>query len=358
MEKIFEDNGTVLIQTYCFESGLWYLAKALGDLLERQGHRVLYVPKGKYSKIGSHYLRDYPEPKNFDDFKDIEILKMIAEKSVNEQIGNYIVKHDIKYFICFETLMEKSNWLTLIQRRFHRKLKIIDVPMIEWVTPKFLTARSYRMFDEIWALNDLCFKKFDEAGYENIRKISWPVVDASLFNTEGREVHGSITFLHLGSTNPDYSSKNTELVIKTFDEFVKREKPYLECKLIVRGKIPKKCKNLVEKHGNIIKYNEVLPREKLAELYKKSDCVVAPSSKEGLSLALYEAQATGCKIITTDAEPMNYIDTPYLCDVTSLKSDRSLIPIANVNNISLYKNFCKVYEDIKERVKEELNNGK
>src|SRR5690606_24163970 len=126
------------------------------------------------------------------------------------------------------------------------------------------------------------------------------IIDTSLFNVDGRTKKSVITFLHLASTNPDYSSKNTDLVIKTFDEFIRREKPLVECRLIVQGKVPKSCVNLIEKHGNIISNGEVISRKDLAELYKKSDCIVAPSSREGLSLALYEGLASGCKVITTD----------------------------------------------------------
>src|SRR5690606_9011969 len=124
MDKIFEDEGAVLIKTYCFESGLWYLAKSLGDQLKKQGHKVYYVPKSKYQMMSASFRRTYPEPHNPADFEDENILRMTPEQTINEQLHKYIVKYDIKYLISFETLMEKGNWITLLKRRFRDDLKI------------------------------------------------------------------------------------------------------------------------------------------------------------------------------------------------------------------------------------------
>lgn len=343
MDKIFEDDGAVIIKTYCFESGLWYLAKALGDQLKEQGHIVYYVPKSKYQMMSASFRRTYPEPHNAADFEGEDILRMTSEQTINEQLHKYIVKYDIKYLISFETLMEKGNWITLLKRRFRDDLKIIDVPMAEWVGERFMGARSYRMFDEVWALNKLTADLFKNE--DNVRKISWPVVDSSLFNKRGRKRKKTpVNYLHIASTNPDYSSKNTAEVIKAFDQFIRRDSP--ECHLHIQGKLPENLIISIEKHGNISNTDTIVSREELAKLYKQSDCIIAPSSREGLSLALYEGLASGCKVITTDAEPMNYIDTPYLCKVTRKRRDRSLVPLAIIDENSLYKNIKRVYEDI------------
>lgn len=343
MDRIFEDDGAVLIKTYCFESGLWYLAKALGDHLEKQGHRVYYVPKSKYQMMSNSFKRTYPEPNYLDDFADFNILKMTSDKAINEHLLNYIVKYDIKYLISFETLMEKANWIPILKNRFRSRIKVIDVPMAEWVNERFLGVRSYRIFDEIWALNDLTFRVFE--GEDNVRRIEWPIVDRNIFNKKNRKRKKlPVNFLHLASTNPDYSSKNTDLVIEAFTRFTHKHQP--EAHLYIQGTLPQNLIISIEKHGNITNIDRIVSRKDLAKLFKQVDCVIAPSSREGLSLALYEGIASGCKIITTDAEPMNYIDTPYLCEVSSKKRDRSLIPIANIDKNSLYKNIIRVYEDI------------
>jgi len=346
MKKIFKDNRAVLIKTYCFESGLWYLAKSLGDLLEEQGHKVLYIPKSKYQLMSASFRRSYPEPYHPDDFSDVEILNMHSKETIDRQILKHIVKHDVGYLISFETLMQKANWIPLLQRRFYGKLKVIDVPMAEWVEERYLVARSYRLFDEIWALNKLTSDIFSE--YDNVKNISWDFIDKEVFNKEDREKGSDdINFLHLSSTNPDYSSKNTAEVIRAFTRFIESEKPEGKCHLYIQGAVPKKCNIVVEKHRNMTVNSGIVSRKELAELYKKSECIVAPSSREGLSLALYEGLASGCKVLTTDAAPMNYIKTPYLCTITNKKRDKSLVPLVVIDEKSLYDNFKRVYEDIK-----------
>jgi hypothetical protein len=149
MDKIFEDDEAVLIKTYCFESGLWYLAKSLGDLLESQGHKVYYIPKSKYELVSASFRRTYLEPHNSEEFEGSDILPIRTEDAIDRQILKHVIKYDIKYLVSFETFMEKGNWLTPLKRRFRDKLKIIDVPMAEWVGQRYLDSRSYRMFDEI-----------------------------------------------------------------------------------------------------------------------------------------------------------------------------------------------------------------
>jgi len=334
---------TIFIKTYCYESGLWYLAKSLGDKLEEEGNRVFYIPKSKYTMMSASFKRIYPEPHNKSDFP-ANILPMTASQTIDKQIGNHVVKYGASKLICFESLMQKSNWVNVLKRRF-KDLQVIDVPMVEWVDDRFLESRSYRIFDEIWALNDLTYRLMNKDDLNVVRK-SWDFVE-SIFEPKDND-NSHISFLHLASTNPDYSSKNTEMVIKTFDNFMRREKPTVECRLIVQGIVPKSCKNIVDKHTNIFNYTSVASRADLVKLYQNSDCIVSPSSREGLSLSLYEGKASGCKIITTDSEPMNYIDTPYLCEVSHRKRDRSMVPISVVNPQSLYQNFISVYKDIKE----------
>lgn len=345
MNKIFEDNRAVIIKTYCYESGLWYLAKSLGDILESQGHKVFYFPKSKYQLISASFRRTYPEPHVSSDFENENILKTTSDKTINGQLHNKIVKNDVGYLISFETLMEKSNWISPLKARFRDNLKIIDVPMAEWVNERYLGTRAYRIFDEIWALNSLTKNVFKNE--DNVRDITWPFVDKKIFNKKNRKRNKGVDFLHLASTNPDYSSKNTDMVVRAFDKFIRNKGDQgAECRLFIQGKLSQKTLISIEKHTNIAYNNSITSREELSKIFKKSDCIIAPSSREGLSLALYEGMSSGCKVITTNAEPMNYIDTPYLCNISSQKRDRSLVPLYIVDEESIYKNIKKVYEDI------------
>lgn len=345
MENLFNEPGNVLIKTYTFESGLFYLAKQLGDLLEKQGHKVFYLQKSKYQLESSFFKRTYIEPNHPEDFENLHILKMSAEQDLYEQILKYVTKYEIKYFINFETLMQKANWIPFLKTRFNKNIKIIEVPMAEWVSPDMLEHNQYKMFDEIWSLNLLTSQIFQK--YPALREVSWPLVDSSIFNRKNRKRKtDKINFLHLASTNPNYSSKNTDKVISAYLKFIKSAEPKVPCNLHIQGKLPKNIGNLQDKIGIISQNEEIISRLELGKLYKQTDCVVAPSSREGLSLALYEGLASGCRLITTDAPPMNYAETEYLVKVDNLRRDRSLIQLAEINEQSLYENYQKVYQDI------------
>lgn len=341
MDKIFKDTETVFIKTYCFESGLWYLAKSLGDLLKGQGHKVFYIPKSKYRLISATYERMYEEPKNKQDFEDENILKFTTNDSIDKQLGNYIIKHNAKYIISFETMMHKSNWLNVIKARFRKKITLIDVPMPEWVDKKYINSKSYNIFDEIWCLNELSAQIFKEHNYKNI---SWDYVDRNLFNKENIKLNEKITFTHFASTNSDYSTKNTDIVINTFVNFIKKNLLEDKCVLKIHGQLSVQLKDKVSKCDFIINDDGFKTREQVAEIYKTSHCIVAPSSREGLGLSLYEGEACGCDIITSDFPPMNYINAGFLCKIDRKRSDFSLIPLAVINENSLIQCYLDVYK--------------
>ncbi|MEI2418845.1 glycosyltransferase [Arthrospira platensis SPKY2] len=52
------------------------------------------------------------------------------------------------------------------------------------------------------------------------------------------------------------------------------------------------------------------------EIFQKGDVLIAPSHWEGLGHQLYEAQASGLPVITTDAPPMNECGTDWLVPVS------------------------------------------
>lgn len=349
MQKIFPDSEPILIKTYCYESGLWYLAKSLGDELIKQGHKVYYLPKSKYQLLSGSFTRTYLQPKNIDDFKDNHILEVRASDTIDKQISIYLTKYKIKHLICFESLMEKAGWISNIKKNFKNKVNIIDVPMPEWVNPKFLVNKAYQIFDEIWTLNNLSAGIFKD--YKNAKMVSWDIVDRHIFNLNNySRNYNSINFLHLGSTNPDYSSKNTELTVTVFVDFLNDFHPTVQCNLHIRGEMPIKYKYLEfqSQYGAISNNSEILDRKQLVKLYNSNDAILAPSSREGLSLCLYEGQAAGCKILTTDSKPMNDIKTPYLCKVENYtKEGNSPVLHANINFKNLTANINQLYMDIK-----------
>lgn len=325
-----------LIKTYCFESGLWYLAKAIGDQLLAKGHVVIYAPKSKYILDGRVFKRTYLKPKNPKEFEGNLILPFTEKKRVDELIHNAIVKYNIDTVISFETLMEKAQWVSKIKAR--DRVRIIDVPMVEWVTPRYLKNGSYEIFDEIWCLTDLTKEVFD---LPKARRVDYDLVNRDIFYQPETRDNSVVRFYHAGSLNPEHSTKNTKLVVSAFKRFLEKDKPAAE--LIFTGSTEQFN---IENHTNIYHIGKVLNRSEIGKIYREADAVLAPSQKEGLGLSLYEAQACGCKIITTDVAPMNEIDTKYLCSVDKLKKDRGLIPLALVKENEIYNQIKTAYEDI------------
>jgi glycosyltransferase involved in cell wall biosynthesis len=325
-----------LIKTYCYESGLFYLSKNLGDKLLSEGHVVVYAPKAKYILDGRVYRRVYPSQKNPDEFKRDIILPFTAKRPVSYLMHNAIIKYKIDTVISFETLMEKGQWVAKIKAR--DKVKMIDVPMVEWVTPSYVKNGSYDVFDEIWCLTDLTKQVFD---MPKAKRVNFDLVDRSIFYPPESKQNDIVTFYHAGSLNPDHSTKNTDLVVAAFNRFLRVNNP--KAKLIFTGSTERIA---IDNHTNILHIDRVLNRNEIGKIYREADVVLAPSQKEGLGLSLYEAQACGCKIITTDAAPMNEVEADYLCRVDKLKRDRGFIPLAFVNEDEIYNQIKQAYEDI------------
>jgi glycosyltransferase involved in cell wall biosynthesis len=342
--KYFDKPKKIFIKTFCFESGLWYLGWSLYKTLAGEGHEVYFLPKGRYVNEENRFVRKYPEPTNKDEFPQEFILSASNQIPVRNMILNHVNRHQPDVIISLETLMQTSQWISFVKGRHN--IKVIDVPMIEWVTPSYLKGQSYKAFDEIWTVTDFTHKVFKEHGYSNLRRLDWDFVDRQLFFEDSSVFSPpGIHFYHPGSLNQEHTSKNTNLVIKAFDKILNDG---YEVSLTITGKIhSKELSNIIDKHTNIHVIDKLLSRMELANLYNNIDCVVAPSSKEGLGLSLFEAQACGCDLITTDAPPMNAHRTKYLCEIERPKIDGTLVPKAILNVDSIYQQIKNVCEDKK-----------
>lgn len=317
----------ILIKTYTFESGLWYLANSLAKELALDNHNISFVPKVRYIKSDNKYIKYYPKSISNSDFK---IFNMSEKESIGSQLGRIIQDNNIKKVISFETLMESSIWVKNIKER--TGTKVIDVPMIEWVTPTFLENKSYHQFEQVWAITDHTFNIFKKYDLYNIIKKQWNFVN---IDNRIRKVNNKYTFYHQASLNVDFSSKNTLNVILAFNKLVTE---YNDIQLILTGNLNNNSIiKAMDNQPGISIFNNILNRDNIIDIYYESDCVVAPSVREGLGLSLFEAQQAGCSLITTDAPPMNELSTKYLCEVNSYRRDRSLVPLAEVNAESIYK---------------------
>lgn len=330
-------NQTIIFKTYLFESGLYYLARSLEEVLKKNNNKVIYFPKAKYRQDGTRFIKVYPEPTaaKYDGVSYVS-PKMLP---VDQQLERIIKDNNINYLISFETLMNTGQWVGRLKSKVN--VNIIDVPMAEWVVNSFVRNSSYKIFDKIWALTDSCYNIF--SGYKNLARVNWDYASSCIFSEQDRD-DNIVTFYHPASTHTSSgaSSKNTLEVLRAFSIFSKEA----NAKLIVSGLLSSTEQAEARKCRNILIINKNIDRKDILNFYQQSHCLLAPSLREGLGLAFFEAKAAGCSIITTDADPMR-IHTKYLCKVSEESNDSSLIPITKCDSESILEQLKIYYEDYK-----------
>jgi len=328
-------NKRILIKTFMFESGLWYLAKSLGDILSKNNY-VHYIPKARYTDSGRRFSRSYPEPNNKDEFVDINFDEFSAENSVEGQISKCIDKYNIDLVISFETLMECGQWV--VNCKIKHDVEIYDVPMPEWTTKRFVESDAYKSFDKIICLTDSCSDIFKD--YNNVVRSNWLYM-------KKKEVEKSddvVRFYHPASLNLKFSTKNTSNVIDAFLSFLNTSDLQTPVELILTGGISDEHSDRCNEHDNILIINNYIDRQGVFDILEKTNCLISPSKREGLGLSFFEAKAFGCSIITTNYPPMSdYGD--YLCKVSSLVSDEKIIPLAVVKSEDILNQLEKYYEE-------------
>ena len=331
MNKIIK-NKNILILTYLFESGLFYLGKSLYNELCKNNNVILF-PKEKYYKTKSGRFHPiYPKRKSenlLDNLRHKDILKYNSNN-----ILNFIKDMNIELVISLETFMPNSAWINNAKKL---GVKVIDVPMPEWTNFSLIKSGRYNVFDEIWCLSKTSYALF--SGYDNRVMIEWDYANDILqsFSKTKKQIG---LFYHPASLNPSFSQKNTGLVIESFLEFEKEK----NVKLIITGSLSEKQKKMAKKSNNIMIINEILEKKDIYKIYEKAQCLLAPSSREGLGLHFYEAKKMGCEIITTDVDPMN-LHSPYLCQVISYNKGDSPVPFAETSKGEILKQLNRFYKE-------------
>lgn len=336
---------TVIIKTYLFESGLFYLAKTLEKELLLQGFKVFFIPKEKYVKVNGIFKRTYP--KHSVETSENSFI-FTTDRSIESQTLDVIKKVGANVIISFETLMNIPRWLNVVGQ----KVRLIDVPMVEWVSKNHLNRGSYKLFDEIWCLTQQSEEVFLKANYSNAKRVAWNLADRDIFFAEPRQKN-TAKFYHAASLNSHHSTKNTDLVVAAFDKFSRQN---YEAELVITGKVPlNKTREIIEKNANIAHLSEgPLTRENVAQLYRSCNCVIAPSTKEGLGLSLYEAKASGALVITTDIAPMNEAISKFLCKPKDIIWGNSLVPQAILEEQEIRRNIELAFNEIKKKWPQEF----
>jgi cell division GTPase FtsZ len=335
LEKI--KNTTFIFKTYLFESGLYYLARSLEIVLKKNNNKIIYFPKAKYRQDGTRFVKVYPNP-TAAEYDGVNHISPIMAP-IDTQLENIIKNNNAKYIISFETLMNTGQWVSRLKSK--ADVTIIDVPMAEWVVGRFVENKSYKIFDEVWALTKPCEKIF--SGYKNIKRVRWDYASNCNFKKIKRD-DDIVTFYHPASTHTSSgnSSKNTLEVLRAFSTFSREA----SVKLVVSGLLSLAEQAEARKCRNILIINKNIDRKDILDFYQESHCLLAPSLREGLGLAFFEAKAAECSIITADADPMR-VHTKYLCKISEESSDNSLIPITRCDASSILEQLRIYYEDYK-----------
>ncbi len=341
MTKINIRNKRVLIKTFLFESGLWYLAESLKIELESLGNEVAFISKARYSPNSfGRFEPSYPECNDKRILSKNKTYQLNKKSSILSQMQDVCEDYKPDIIISMETLMQNAQWVSHLRNM--RSLRVIDIPMLEWVSPKYLKSRSYEIFDEIWCLTDVCKRHFSL--YKNSKRIEWDFYDKKLFFKDRKNTSDKIKFFHAASVSKFFSYKNTELTISAFNKFCKAMGPVAE--LEISGCLTKREKEAALLNPLVKFHDTPISREGVAEAYRRSDCVLAVSKKEGLGLSLFEAKACGCDLITTDSEPMSQ-HSSYLCKVVAYNKDESLVPASICGEREILEQIIKFYEDKK-----------
>ena len=324
----------ILIKTYLFESGLFYLGKSLYKELVKNNEVYLF-PKEKYKKTGRRFVPFYPP------LSDKGLLSGLSYFEANSfhknNLEKFVIDKDVDIIFSLETFMPTASWIDSIKSK--KRVRIYDIPMPEWVDESHLKRGSYNRLDGIISLTKTTTRLF---GKTIIYETSWDYAnDANNFISENKKSKDKFIFYHQASLNPSFSQKNTKNVLLAFQRF--SEDVQKNVQLIVTGRLSDKEKLIVKKSNNIMIINEILNKEGIYKLYEKSDCVIAPSTREGLGLTFYEAKKFDCEIITTNADPMN-IHTDYLCKVISYNGN-GLIAHATTSSEEILKQLNKYYEE-------------
>jgi tubulin-like protein CetZ len=330
----------VLIKTYLSESGLFYLGKSLGKHLEDSGNKVFYIAKEKYKRDDrGSFRRFYPNPYDPSSLSGLHIVKINQRDTIAAQTLKAIKLHKIDVIISLETFMMKAQWVRQAQSL---GVRVYDVPMPEWTTKRFVSNKSYSVFNKILCLTETSFDVF--SGYKNRERCEWDYVDRNAFVRQlDKTSLPQLTFFHPGSVNPGFTQKNTEQVLQAFSSFVSHNND-ADCKLLVTGNLNKDLVKFAEKCKKIILISGVSGRKDVASLYDKSHCLIIPSTREGLGLSFYEAKAMGCDIITTNVDPMNK-HTKYLAEVISYNQNESPVPFAITSSNKIEEQINRYYED-------------
>jgi glycosyltransferase involved in cell wall biosynthesis len=309
----------IAIITYPFISGLYYLAESFRAQQELLGNKVFLIPKKSFVYQNGMWRGIIKsEMPNFLEIKD--------HISYDFQILNFVKKFNIKKIYSFETFMKDTSWMNGL---LAMGIQIIDIPMPEWSVKSDLESGKYKKFSKVYCLTNQAYNLFNR--YSNAVITSWDYCPD--LKDVKKEKNKILTFYHPGS-NAESNQKNTHLVLEAFTMT-----PHQDIRLLISG-----FTNYNIRDKRVTYLGRKISRQQVYSAYSSADCIISPSTREGLGMCFYEARKFGCDIITTDSEPMNQ-HSKYLCRVSEYNKSDSLVPFAIIKPTAIVDQINKYYED-------------
>jgi Glycosyltransferase len=140
----------------------------------------------------------------------------------------------------------------------------------------------------------------------------------------------SIVLLSVGELN---KNKNHEVIIKALAELENKNFYYIICG---QGKLKEKLQSIINENGLAENVKLFGFRSDISEIYKVSDVFIFPSFREGLSVSLMEAMASGLPCIVSDIRGNHDLITDSNCLCNPKEHISFIEPIESmVNNKSL-----------------------
>ena len=212
-------------------------------------------------------------------------------------------------FITERPFFEQSVHLFARARR--RGLQIVCEPVAEWIPPAHVPWLG--QVDVMWAPTMHTFPILRQVAREGrshgIPLPWWKHIVGGRWGIEidrwpARQRTTCQRFLFLNGGGGCHGRKGLQVVLDAAAMAPR-------CPVLIRSQVP--LGRTVPANVEVRIANE--PDQRI--LYEEGDMLLAPSLFEGFGYSLYEAQACGLPVITTDFAPMNECGTEYLVSCTS-----------------------------------------
>jgi glycosyltransferase involved in cell wall biosynthesis len=306
----------------------------------------------------THWLiPEHPNGKNHQPYIDkasqFAELSFVKLKGDHQKYNDFLDKIDALLYIEHPILKDEKDYDIVHEAKKKGKL-VIGIPMWEWWPER---KRWSFETDILWAvtkftesyLNSLSDVLFAQGLKHNWRHHviynQWGV-NLNDFSFQLKTKIKNIVFIN---GNGGYKLRKASDIV--FEAFTKDGAPpltiYTQKDNIAKYKITK----------NITIIDKTFPER--GDVYKNGDLFLFPSYWEGLCHGIYEGQACGSLVLTTDHPPMNECGTNYLLPVKEILQENlagKKIMKSKVSADDLYKIVKSLYN--KNIVEESINTRK